>query len=819
MLASIHTYTHLVTKTIVGGDEVNKTFETMLACLLSGFGDILSLAQRGEGKPDRRAADYFRSLLPQPVVEAIEYHRENEEFRSSLSEDSLAHVVNAARELISEAARRTNSINDQRQQNSPVLESIFNHLNQKHGQARYSAEWSEKDIQYPSDDAENSTSSYQHALEQWEGNASDAFFDASHSNSLLALLEACFAYVPSEDYPRDRCDVSMFHQSKAIAAIGCCLERWLRAKGVTDYKEALRSDNISCIHEKPFLLYSLDLSGVQSFIYTISNKGALKGLRVRSFYLSILMEHIADEILDACGLFRVNLIYSGGGRAHLLLPNDGICLACAEEIVKQTNGFLLKAFGASLFLASGYDEASAGELSSSKGSGRSFPDVFRTASAIISQRKLHRYGAFELMELNRRVEQHASDRECAICGRSGQLTPHGDNEMICEICSRLERFSNTVAQDDLLLSVEINEKPDAMPLPCGMWLSSIDAASEPRGDSDALVRIYGINSSTLGRSKTVYLHIGNQRACNPDGSTMTFDQLAGASQGVKRLGILRADVDNLGALFASGFAVSDAPSPHQFETLPRYMSLSAAMTAFFQREINRIIACANRSWLPNARLQTPRNVTIVYSGGDDVFLVGAWNEVLDAGLALQTAFRRYTGGSVTLSAGLGLFASHEPVGILADTTADLEEEAKLIADGQKDAIALFATGGHSPEDISFTFHWDALRSDVLDEKIPLLSRVFSRGSADDWEAGNAFLYQALSLLRDVRKDQIAIARLAYLLARHTPDTHAPEEVKKNYDQFSKSVYQWALEPEQNRALQASILLHVYAHRKERDKDV
>lgn len=57
-----------------------------------------------------------------------------------------------------------------------------------------------------------------------------------------------------------------------------------------------------------FALFSCDLSGIQSFIYNITSKGALKSQRSRSFLLDLLMEHLMDEILEALGLSRANLI-------------------------------------------------------------------------------------------------------------------------------------------------------------------------------------------------------------------------------------------------------------------------------------------------------------------------------------------------------------------------------------------------------------------------------------------------------------------------------------------------------------------------------
>lgn len=79
-----------------------------------------------------------------------------------------------------------------------------------------------------------------------------------------------------------------------------------------NYKQSLFINAEKSYDEEMFLLYSMDISGIQSFIYTIGEKGALKGLRARSFYLEIMMEHIVDELLEKLSLSRANLIYTGG---------------------------------------------------------------------------------------------------------------------------------------------------------------------------------------------------------------------------------------------------------------------------------------------------------------------------------------------------------------------------------------------------------------------------------------------------------------------------------------------------------------------------
>ena len=120
------------------------------------------------------------------------------------------------------------------------------------------------------------------------------------------------------------------------AAYASCIEQYLTAEGITDYKEALYKNASVFYEKKAFRLFSMDLSGIQSFIYTIHSEGALSMLRSRSFYLEIVMEHMIDEILEAASLSRANTIYSGGGHCYMLLPNTNkikdIILMVGEEL-------------------------------------------------------------------------------------------------------------------------------------------------------------------------------------------------------------------------------------------------------------------------------------------------------------------------------------------------------------------------------------------------------------------------------------------------------------------------------------------------------
>lgn len=115
-------------------------------------------------------------------------------------------------------------------------------------------------------------------------------------------------------------------------------------------------------------------------------------------------------------------------------------------------------------------------------------------------------------------------------------------------------------------------------------------------------------------------------------------------------------------------------------------------------------------------------VAVVYSGGDDVFLVGAWTDVLEGARRIREALRRYTCGALTISAGIGIYGDHFPIRQAASLTAGLEDEAKSLP--HKDGIALFAAGdGHC-------YPWDTYLERICGEKLVTLERYFPPATAN-----------------------------------------------------------------------------------------
>ena len=228
-------------------------------------------------------------------------------------------------------------------------------------------------------------------------------------------------------------------------------------------------------------------------------------------------------------------------------------------------------------------------------------------------------------------------------------------------------------------------------------------------------------------------------------------------------------------------------------TLSRTAAFSRQVSLFFQLYINGILSGSFEGRRPLA-------LSIVYSGGDDVFLVGAWNDVLEAANRIQSAFSRFCCGSLSISGGLGIFDESFPIRAAAGVAAGLEAEAK--AQPGKAALALFeAETGHC-------YGWQELQNKVLGEKLRALENFFN----DSAERGSSFLYKLLELLRRSQEPGggINLARYAYLLARLEPKKSAPNW--KSYRDFADKMYGWALAREDKRQLITAIYIYVYLNR-------
>ncbi|MCD8129603.1 MAG: type III-A CRISPR-associated protein Cas10/Csm1 [Oscillospiraceae bacterium] len=675
-----------------------------------------------------------------------------------------------------------------------LLKPIFTHLNGEHGGFVLEPKPLDNIVQMPVPEAKMCyrPQAVQACLDAVQAGCTALPPGSDGIAPLLGLLEQQLTNLPA---PLEGSgDISLYDYCKLTTAIGSCIAEW--GKPVT--REQL--PEMHC-----FLLYSADFSGIQRFIYTVHTQHALRALRSRSFVLELLMEHYIDELLGACGVSRANLLYSGGGHCYLLLPNTDAVKATLTGWNLRFNDWLAEQFGVRLFLAHGWTVCTGNELLNTPAAEAHQKAMFRRVSSQVSAHKLHRFSAAQLRRLNS-GQADGTDRECKVCGQAKVVRwdkTSGDGR--CGWCDLFETISGGLIQEEQFFFWvgDLSQGARAFSLPTVEGKTDVMLTNRAQVDTCLQTgrqprRLYSVNQYCPSLPNCTILHMGNYA------SETEMERLAEASEGIPRLGVCRMNVDNLGQSFVAGFerSLPDPTEKSRYVSLVRTAAFSRRMSLFFKGYINSIL-----------REQPALKVTVVYSGGDDVFLVGAWNDAIEAASRIRSALRTYTCGALTISGGVGVFQEKFPIRVAAAQTARLEEQAKSLPavpelkQPEKDGLALFGA------ETDHCYHWDVFHQSVQGEKLELLESFFGSGDA---ERGNSMLYNILGLLREAQADdsRMPLARYAYLLSRLAPPNSAPEEAKKTYKDFSKKMYHWGLEEEPRRQLLTAIQLYVYLHRKQ-----
>ena len=733
------------------------------------------------------------------VLDCVRYHHAYLLKNARIDENSLAYIVYLADNIAAFSDRREKENAEERGfELSTPLQSVFNILNGNHQEFYYQPGDMDPDggINYPSAEKKMfSQEFYTKIRQRMTENLRGIDWSSEYVNSLLSVMEANLSYVPSSTSKAELTDISLYDHVKFTAALASCIYDYLEEQG-KNYKETLFKKEKEFYDKKVFLLCSLDVSGIQNFIYTITTENALRTLRARSFYLEIMMEHIIDLLLGELKLSRANLMYSGGGHCYLLLPNTR---ESAEKIGKWENKikkWLLEKFQTDLFVACGYVACSANALRNVPEG--SYSELFRGMSEMLSKAKLHRYSAEEILWLNHRAAED-NTRECKVCKKAGQVDERG----VCSFCGKIEALSKNVLYSDFF-SIVLEEEGEGLPLPGGYLLLADDKeALKKRIEKDPyFVRAYAKNNMYTGRNIETKLWVGDYTTGN------TFEEFATEAGGIKRIGILRADVDNLGQTIVAGFE-------SRYSTLSRTATLSRQLSIFFKYFIRSLLK--NGDYCVNGvKDKRARKATVVYSGGDDVFIVGAWDDVIELSVDLREKFRRYTQQTLSISAGIGIYECSYPISAIAQETGDLESESKRMP--QKNAVTLMSDGethiimvaGKEEKISDGTYSWEELRTEVLEEKYRALQEFF--GEID--ERGMSFLYRMLELIRG-QEERINFARFVYLLSRLEPTEEG--EKKENYRKFSGKMCRWIQSEKDCRQLKTAINLYAYMNRKKGEK--
>ena len=484
----------------------------------------------------------------------------------------------------------------------------------------------------------------------------DIFWDA------LSYIYENYAWaVPSSSYfsyPR----ISLFDHSKTTAAIAQALYGY--------HKDGLNIAKIQNCKESEFIIAQGDFAGIQNFIFSKmgdSNKYAAKILRAKSFYVSLATDLVAFDICRKLGLTKAAVIMNAGGKFTLLLPNTKETVDAVNKSEKEINDYFTKlTFGQTRFSIA-YVEASRKDFSIKEGR---FSKKMGEAANKLEAKKLK--PAFEKYVFEDYLGKVKDSGICKICGKHPALN---NEDGICEYCNVFKKIgtkivnsSNFVITDNdcekcfniddryflFFNSKNINKAVLAYDLKndshfSGIAKSKISGYVPKISEEEIKIEKYDKEEEDFKENnpKTFSMIAHDAKASNEEGEYV----------GESFLGILKADVDNLGRFFIEGF--------HESESISKIVSLSRMVDFFFI------------GWLQNILKEKYSSVYTVFAGGDDLFLIGPFDKIIDLAGEINRHLKEYVKNEdFHLSCGIYLVKPKVPVYQMAEQTESILEDAK-----------------------------------------------------------------------------------------------------------------------------------------------
>lgn len=431
-------------------------------------------------------------------------------------------------------------------------------------------------------------------------------------------------------------------------------ESW--GKGLSAY-DVLRHKLLLGDAEKFLIVYG-SLSGIQDYLFDVKSSHALKQLRGRSFYLYLLQDAVVERAMRKFGTTRQSVLYSTGGTFCMLIPYAEGIEERFKEFKNEITDSVFDAHQQNLILLT-CKVATLEEL------GANLSEVFSV---------LHK---------QKNVEKHTP-----LCGKMQDMysklfapqesrNDDGINRTTEELGAVLGKVKYILVSTQ---PVDASALAEVEPAGLGVVYYLLSASQLKSINADAATQSLIIyNDAEL---PNVQIGCRREYLAGIGASAQSFADLLENTleMGVNRLGVLRMDVDNLGNALRKCYDQNNA--------LAHYAKMSRSLDLFFKKELDKM-------WHKDYKDAS----VIVYSGGDDLFIMGEWSRVLDFAHEINKQYKIFFAGKdITISGGLSLVKEKFPIVRAAEYSADEESRAKNFtytgSNGvchQKSALSIFNT--------------------------------------------------------------------------------------------------------------------------------
>ena len=513
-------------------------------------------------------------------------------------------------------------------------------------------------------------------------------------------------------------DVSLYDHSKITAALAVAIYLYHKQTG------SMTIEEIKDYGIKKFLLISGDFYGIQSFIFSDSGeagKNRAKILRGRSFAVSLFSELAADMLCREIGIPSSSLLLNAAGKFTIIAPNTEAAKKAVVDVKSRVNNWLMKISYGENAIGMTFVEASPQDFVKGR-----FIDLWDKLNKEMERKKfqkidINRFGGIVAEGYLNSFHNNLAHPLCPFCGKRLSCPElegsefAGKGKSICKVCYdhiflgknlvNLAKKNKNSEKDEKRIAIaalDADIKGDKLLEPifgeyqvffpdgklnemarAGQLLKYWDISIDPEGVVERDVTARFING---------YVPVYREEDFNDDrlfegrksdekkeeridqmkkDVLKTFEHISNKALnlkengvgycGIEALGILKADVDQLGLLMSCGL------KKEQF-TISRLATMSRQLNSYFAVYLPHLLKTDERFM----------DTYTVFAGGDDLFLIGPWNCIVELVDCLHESFANYVchNKEIHFSAGISLHKPHTPLDKLSDAAEAAIEKSK-----------------------------------------------------------------------------------------------------------------------------------------------
>jgi CRISPR-associated protein Csm1 len=532
------------------------------------------------------------------------------------------------------------------------------------------------------------------------------------------LLKKYTSFIPSSTY-MTKANIPLYDHLKTTAVFASALYAY--------HKDKMDIEQIKDYNQEKFLLIAGDFFGIQNFIFSdLPTKHAAKILRGKSAFIQIFTKVVALYICEKLELSTLSIISDSAGKFEILAPNNDTTIQKLEEIKKSLNEWFLKETFGESGIGISTVKTSAMDFTSGK-----FQTFRENLAKQVEASKFHK---FDLQNQNPVFDIQTKDN-AHLCKKCNKRFKNKESDESCKFCDKFITIGEKLAKSDAL---QITKKKTSLAIFEDFY---IDFNGYIDDDSVEVYDISKNNELFNGLPKwelKSYVKFSEVEDRIEEFGELALESCEGKEEGVKALMALKGDVDNMGEFLKN----------KDINSFAKFNFISRLIDYFFSVKVSKMME--------------GENIYTVFAGGDDLFVIGAWDEVITLSKKIRDEFMKFCESEkskLSISMGMVMIKPSKPINFVAQASEEALEKAKELKG--KDAVSLFGE----------TVKWD----DYLDD----LGLSNELEQIDD--INTAFTYRLLELIQmsknvkyeSIIQDTMWKSKLAYSFQRNMDKKYLP----------------------------------------------